>query len=46
MRLCRQRSIFKAMVFPVVMYECESWTIKKAERQRTDAFELGIGEDS
>ena len=35
-----------AMVFPVVMYECESWTIKKAERQRTDAFELGIGEDS
>ena len=31
MRLCRQRSIFKAMVFPVVMYECESWTIKKTE---------------
>ena len=30
----------KAMVFPVVMYECESWTIKKAEHQRTDAFEL------
>ena len=30
----------KAMVFPVVMYECESWTIKKAERRRTDAFEL------
>ena len=30
----------KAMVFPVVMYGCESWTIKKAERQRTDAFEL------
>ena len=30
----------KAMVFPAVMYECESWTIKKAERQRTDAFEL------
>ena len=30
----------KAMVFPVVMYECESWTIKKAQRQRTDAFEL------
>ena len=28
------------MVFPVVMYRCESWTIKKAERQRTDAFEL------
>ena len=30
----------KAMVFPVVMYACESWTIKKAERRRTDAFEL------
>ena len=30
----------KAMVFPVVMYECESWTIKKAEHQRIDAFEL------
>ena len=30
----------KAMVFPVVMYECESWTIKKAERRRIDAFEL------
>ena len=32
--------LFKAMVFPVVMYGCESWTIKKAERQRIDAFEL------
>ena len=32
--------LFKAMVFPVVMYECESWTIKKAECQRTDVFEL------
>ena len=32
--------LLKAMVFPVVMYGCESWTIKKAERQRTDAFEL------
>ena len=32
--------ILKAMVFPVVMYRCESWTIKKAECQRTDAFEL------
>ena len=30
----------KAMVFPVVMYECESWTVKKAEHRRTDAFEL------
>ena len=32
--------IIKAMVFPVVMYRCESWTIKKAECQRIDAFEL------
>ena len=32
--------LFKAMVFPVVMYGCESWTIKKAELQRIDAFEL------
>ena len=32
--------IVKAMVFPVVMYGCESWTIKKAEGQRTDAFKL------
>ena len=32
--------LVKAMVFPVVMYECESWTIKKAEHQRIGAFEL------
>ena len=32
--------LVKAMVFPVVLYGCESWTIKKAERQRIDAFEL------
>ena len=32
--------LVKAMVFPVVMYICESWTIKKAEHRRTDAFEL------
>ena len=32
--------LVKGMVFPVVMYGCESWTIKKAECQRTDAFEL------
>ena len=32
--------IVKAMIFPVVMYGCETWTIKKAERQRTDTFEL------
>ena len=39
--------LVKAMVFPVVMYGCESWTVKKAERQRIDAFEnCGVGEDS
>ena len=32
--------LVKPMVFPVIMYRCESWTIKKAECQRTDAFEL------
>ena len=32
--------LIKAMVFPVVMYGCESWTVKKAERRRIDAFEL------
>ena len=32
--------LVKTMVFPVVMYGCESWTIKKAEHQRIDAFEL------
>ena len=32
--------LVKAMVFPVVMYGCESWTIKKAERQRIDAFKM------
>ena len=32
--------LVKAMIFPVVMYGCESWAIKKAEHQRTDAFEL------
>ena len=38
--------LVKAMVFPVVMYGCESWTIKKAECQRIDAFELWCQEDS
>ena len=38
--------IVKAMVFPVVMYGCEIWTIKKAECQRIDAFKCGVGEDS
>ena len=36
----------KAMVFPVVMYGCESWTIKNAEHQRIDAYNWGVGEDS
>ena len=35
-----QVCLVKAMVFPVVMYGCESWTVKKAECQRNDAFEL------
>ena len=38
--------LFKTMVFPVVMGGCESWTIKKAECQRIDVFELCVGEDS
>ena len=38
--------LVKAMVFPVVMYGCESWTLKKAECQRIYAFELCVGEDS
>ena len=38
--------LVKAMVFPVVMYICESWTIKKTEHQRIDAFDCGVGEDS
>ena len=37
--------LVKAMVFPVVMYRCESWTVKKAERRRIDALNCGIGED-
>ena len=38
--------LVKTMVFPVVMYGCESWTIKKAERRRIDAFDCCVGEDS
>ena len=38
--------LVKAMVFPVVMYGCESWTIKKAEIQRNDLLNCGVGEDS
>ena len=38
--------LIKAMVFPVVMYECEKWTIKKAEHQRINDFDCGVGENS
>ena len=38
--------LVKAMVFPVVTYGCESWTVKKAERRKIDAFELWCGDDS
>ena len=38
--------LVKAIVFPVVMYGCESWITKKVECQRIDAFELCVGEDS
>ena len=38
--------LVKAMVFLVVMYRCESWTIKKAERQRMMLLNCGVGEDS
>ena len=37
--------LVKAMAFPVVMYGCESWTIKKAECRRIDALNCGVGED-
>ena len=38
--------LVKAKVFPIVMYRCEIWTIKKVEHQRIDAFNCGTGEDS
>ena len=38
--------LVKAIVFPVVMYGCENWTIEKAEHPRIDAFEQCVGEDS
>ena len=38
--------LVKAMVFPVVMYGCESWTVKKAERQEFMPLNCGVGEDS
>ena len=37
--------LVKGMIFPVVMYGCESWTVKKAEGQRIDALNCGVGED-
>ena len=38
--------LIKAMVFPIVMYGCESWTLKKAEHRRIDALNCGVEEDS
>ena len=38
--------LVKTMVFPVVMYGCESWTVKKAECQKIDALNCGVGEDA
>ena len=44
--LLRKVHLVKAMIFPVVMYGCESWMIKKAECQRIDVFNCVVGEDS
>ena len=44
--LLTKAHIVKAMVSPVIMYGCESWTIKKAEHWRTDAMNCGAGEDA
>ena len=41
-----QVHLVKAMVFPVVMYGCRSWTIKKVKRRRIDALNCGVGEDA
>ena len=38
--------LVKAMIFPVVMYGCENWTVKKAEHRRIDVLKCGVGEDS
>ena len=38
--------LVKAMIFPVIMFGCESWTVKKAERQRIDVLNCGVGEDT
>ena len=44
--LPKKARLVKAMVFPVVVYGCESWTIEKAELQRIDVLNCGVGEDS
>ena len=44
--LSRKVHLVKARFFPVIMYGCESWTIKKAECKRVDALNCGVGEDS
>ena len=44
--LPKKMGLVKAMVFPVVLYECESWTIKKAEAKELMLFNCGVGEDS
>ena len=44
--LLKKVHLVKDMVFPVIMYGCESWTIKEAEHQRTDALNCGVGVDS
>ena len=46
MTLPTKLRLIKAMVFPVVMYACESWTIKKAEHRRIEVLNCGVGEDS
>ena len=46
MTLPTEVHLLKAMVFPVVMYGCETWTTKKAEYQRIDDLKCGVGEDS
>ena len=46
MTLPTQVYLVKAMVFPVVMHGCESWTVKKAERRRIDLLKRDVGEDS
>ena len=38
--------LVKAVVFPIVIYGCESWTIKKAEQERIDVLNFGVGKDS